>query len=218
MFVAAGFHVEFVEDGAVRQGEDLEAAAVCDDGAVAVDEFVEATAGLDYVWPRLEEEVVGIAEGEFLACFIPPVVVDGFEGAVGGDGDKAGGVDDAVGGVQASDPCARPFFFGLMQQLEAEKVFALVGGEGLGGRREGHGVELDLALLLLLGEDQGGLLGRRSGAGGAGRRAAAGRGRAGGQAAVRRETAAHRQERRTGSGRLHLAGVDVVRLGVDGGW
>ena len=59
------------------------------------------------------------------------------------------------------------------------------------------------------------MLGRRGGAGGAGRRAAAGRGRAGGQAAVRRETAAHRQERRTGSGRLHLAGVDVVR--VDGG-
>ena len=159
------------------EGEDLEAAAVSDDGAVAVDKFVEATTGLDYVGPRLEEEVVRVTESELLSCLITPVVVDGFERAVGGDGDEAWCIDDAVWGMESPYSRPGPFFLGLMQQLEAEEVLALIGRKKLRGRRQGHGVKFDLALLLLfLGEDQGGLV-RGVGCGcGAGRCAAAGRG------------------------------------------
>lgn len=141
------------------EGEDLKAAAVSDDGTITVDKFVEATTGLDYIGPRLEEEVVSVAESELLSCLITPVVIDSFERAVGGDGDEARRIDDAVRGMESPYSGPGPFFLGLMQQLKAEEVLALVGRKDLSGRRQGHGVEFDLAFLLLfLGKGQGGLV------------------------------------------------------------
>ena len=74
--------------------------------------------------------MVGVAEDE-LELGGQRAVVDGFERGVGGDGDEARGVHDAVGGVQAADAGAGAS--GAMNELVAEGGRGFVGGEGGGG-------------------------------------------------------------------------------------
>ena len=52
----------------------------------------------------LEEEVVGVAEGELLAGLVAPVVVHRLERPVGRHGHEARRVDDAVRRVDAAHP------------------------------------------------------------------------------------------------------------------
>ena len=133
----------------------LETSAVGDDGAVPVDERVQPAARRDHLGAcacvcsngmrehdhrinqsptppphpptRLEEEVVGVAEGQLLARRVPPVVVHRLEGAIGRHGHKPGRVDDAVRGVDPPDARAGAGLGGGVDQFEAEEVFALVG-------------------------------------------------------------------------------------------
>lgn len=76
--------------------------------------------------------MVGVAEDE-LQLLLQRSVVDGFECGIGGDGDEAGGVDDAVRGMQATDAGERTG--GSVDELEAEEGSGFVGREGRGWRR-----------------------------------------------------------------------------------
>ena len=120
----------------MREGEHLETAAVGDDGGVAADEAVEPAGIGDALGAGLEHEVVGIGEHQVRAGFREGLVGDSLERAVRADRHEPGGLDDAVGGVDA--PYASGGL-GLVHELEAEEIARHVGGELARGGGGGFG-------------------------------------------------------------------------------
>ena len=87
----------------VSQGEDLEPAAVRDDRRVAADERVQTSRVFDRLDPRLEHQVVRVAEHQVQAGVCATTLVrHRLERGVGADGDERGGVDRPVRRVDAA--------------------------------------------------------------------------------------------------------------------
>ena len=94
---------------------------------------MEAAGIGDALGAGLEHEVVGIGEHQVETGFREGLVGDSLERAVRADRHEPGGLDDAVGGVDA--PYASGGALRLVHELEAEEIARGVGGElARGGR------------------------------------------------------------------------------------
>ena len=101
----AAFVLQFADRS---QGEDLEAAAVRQDGAVPAFEPVESAGLVKHVEARTEIEVIGVPEddlGTYILFQIP--VIDAFDGPYSPDGHEDGGMDLPVVGLDKTGPCRR---------------------------------------------------------------------------------------------------------------
>ena len=97
----------------VAEGEDLESAAVGEDGAVPAVEPVQSACRFNHLHAGTEIKMVGVAEDDLCFHFILQIVhVDSFHGAQCPDGHKNGGADFPVVGGDDACPC-RAFFVGF---------------------------------------------------------------------------------------------------------
>ncbi len=86
----------FVERHAVGEAEDLEAAAIGEDGAVPAHEFVEAAECGYGLLAGAEGEMVRVGEDHLCTGFGEAAGVDAFHRAERADGHEGGSFDDAV--------------------------------------------------------------------------------------------------------------------------
>jgi len=92
---------DFAEFG---EAENLEAAAVGEDGAVPAHELMEAAEFANEAGAGAEVEVVGVAENDLCADFVELSRGGGFDGGLRADRHEGGGLDRAVGGAEAGAP------------------------------------------------------------------------------------------------------------------
>ena len=90
---------DFAQGG---EGEDLEAAAVGEDGAAPTLEGVEAAETLHDVHPRAKHEVIGVAQDDGGAETLEVLRAKGLDGGLGADGHEDGGVDGPMAGPEAA--------------------------------------------------------------------------------------------------------------------
>ena len=82
-----------------RQGEDLEAAAVRQDGPVPMFEFVQSAGLSERVQAGTEIEMIGVPEDDLrLDVLLQVPVIHALDGTDGSDGHEDGGMDLAVVG------------------------------------------------------------------------------------------------------------------------
>ncbi len=89
----------------LREGEDLVAAAVGQDGAVPVHELVQPTEMPHRLHPRPHEKMVGVAEDDLRGQLPQLARADGFHAALRADGHEGGRLDYAM--ICRQPPAAR---------------------------------------------------------------------------------------------------------------
>jgi len=99
----AEFHAVLLDFANLGEAENLEAAAVGENGFGPVDELVEITGGGDDVEAGAEMEMVGVAENDLRAHLEEFARVEGLNAALCADGHEHGRFNDAAGGREASE-------------------------------------------------------------------------------------------------------------------
>jgi hypothetical protein len=94
----AEFHAVGLDLADFGEAEDLEPAAVRENGAFPVHELVQAAGGPDDVESRAEVEMIGVAEDDLGAHFAEFARVEGLDAGLGANGHEHGGVHDPMGG------------------------------------------------------------------------------------------------------------------------
>ncbi len=87
-----------------REGPDLEAAGICEHGAIPGGEGVESAKLLDDLGAGPEPEVVGVPEDDLSIHHDEIVWVEGFDGSLRANGHEDGGLDHAVRSGEAASP------------------------------------------------------------------------------------------------------------------
>lgn len=96
------FHAMGLDFADFGEAEDLETAAVREDGQGPVHESMETAGGLDDLHARADGEVVGVAEENLRAHFEQFAGVQSLDTGLGADRHEDRGVDDATGGRESS--------------------------------------------------------------------------------------------------------------------
>ena len=90
----------------VAKAEDLEAAAVGQDGSIPAHERMQAAELLDQLRARPQHQVIGVGEDDLRACLAQFFRRDAFDGGLRADGHEDGRRDGAVRGLDGTR--ARP--------------------------------------------------------------------------------------------------------------